>query len=219
MVETKLMEIWEETLHQLLQHLRIPTSDALIDEYRVAYSQPQRRYHNLEHINYLLTALISVPQPSAQLLMAALYHFFVYDPLRDDNEQKSAEYLRNKLTAARVNTNFIDQVVAIMLAPIKSVDMAYASKDAQYLADANMAIYGESPDVYQRYTAAIREEFANVADFNWYRQRIRFLLPLLQSTRIFHSDEFSRLEKHARNNIATELLTMIDSYERTILAR
>jgi predicted metal-dependent HD superfamily phosphohydrolase len=219
MLETKIMERWKKALSQLLNSLDVPNADSLIEEYRLAYSQPHRKYHNLEHINYLLDALSVVPEPSPALLVAAMYHFFVYDATRADNEEKSAEYLRTKLQVAGVPSTFVDSVAAIMLAPVTSVDMAYASKEAQYLADADMSIYGESPDIYQRYVAAVRLEVGTVADFTWYRQRIRFLLPLLQKERLFYTDEFARLEKHARNNIVMELLTMIDSYERTLLAR
>lgn len=210
--------MWKETLQQILQHLRVPNTDQLIEEYRAAYSQPHRRYHNLEHVNYLLSALTAVPQPSPALLMAALYHFFFYDATRDDNEKRSADYLRTKLQAAGVNANFIDAVTAIMLAPINSVDMSFSSVESQHLADADMSIYGESPEVYNRYIAAVREEFGNLGDFNWYQTRVRFLLGLLKQNRIFHTEEFySKFEKHARSNMATELITMIDSYERTIL--
>ena len=210
--------MWKETLQQILQHLRVPNADAMIEEYRAAYSQPHRRYHNLEHVNYLLTALTSVPQPSPALLMAAMYHFFFYDAASDDNEKRSADYLRAKLQAAGVNAAFTDAVIAIMLAPVNSVDMSFASLEAQHLADADMSIYGEAPEVYARYVAAVREEFGNIGDFAWYQTRTRFLLSLLKQTRIYHTEEFySKYEKHTRSNIATELITMIDSYERTIL--
>ncbi len=210
--------MWKETLQQILQHLRVPNADALVEEYRAAYSQPHRRYHNLEHINYLLSALTVVPQPSPALLMAAMYHFFFYDAAAEDNEKRSADYLKTKLQAAGVNNNFIDSVVSIMLAPVNSVDMTFASVEAQHLADADMSIYGESPDVYNRYVAAVREEFGNIGDFAWYQMRSRFLLSLLKQVRIFHTEEFhSKFEKHARANMANELLSMLDSYERTIL--
>lgn len=217
-MEVMQMEIWKDTLLQLLQHLKVANADAMIEEYRAAYSQPHRKYHNLEHINHLLTALKAVPQPSAALLTAAMYHFFVYDPLKEDNEEKSAEYLRNKLKAAGVSQQFIDSVTAIMLAPANSADLAFASKDAQYLSDIDMSIFGDSPHVYQRYAELVRDEYSSLSDFNWYHQRVRFLLYLLKSVQIFHTDEFKQLEKHARSNIANEVLSIVDSYERTLLA-
>lgn len=68
---------------------------ALADELARRWSERQRAWHGPEHLLALLAHFENEPDAQARetLLLAALYHDAIYDPLRADNEEASAALL------------------------------------------------------------------------------------------------------------------------------
>jgi pantetheine-phosphate adenylyltransferase len=77
-------------------------TDFNVVKFTEAYSQPHRYYHTWKHIEDMIMDLVDSPQATkdnfvdGKLIIAAVYHDFVYDPKAKDNEQKSAnEFLKD----------------------------------------------------------------------------------------------------------------------------
>jgi predicted metal-dependent HD superfamily phosphohydrolase len=68
-------------------------AEIVLDELLRAYSEPNRLYHAIEHIGSLLSQLEehgNAVIDSDAVVLAILFHDVVYNPLRQDNEEKSA---------------------------------------------------------------------------------------------------------------------------------
>lgn len=90
------------------------------------YNETHRYYHNLKHLQYILDVIHVLYQDSKItsneyniLIQAAIYHDIVYNPKRNDNEEKSIEFY-----LSIINSNFnnvsktelknIDKIVQII---------------------------------------------------------------------------------------------------------
>lgn len=61
------------------------------------WNESHRSYHTLNHLNYLISQINENKSKYSEkeyekLLIASLFHDAVYDPMRGDNEEKSADF-------------------------------------------------------------------------------------------------------------------------------
>ena len=61
------------------------------------WNESHRYYHNLNHLNDLITQInenksLYTSKDYEKLMLAAIFHDCVYDPNRTDNEEKSAQF-------------------------------------------------------------------------------------------------------------------------------
>ena len=211
------MKTWREILPRLLHEIGVPDAECRIDEFGDEYSDPSRKYHTLTHIDHLLSQLFAArSEPSFALLFAALYHDFVYDTARPDNEEQSAIAAGKILKSAGVNDAIIEEVKLMICATKHSGDASNLSEDCKLLLDADMSILASSPARYATYIQEVRQEYAQVSDSLWRHHRLRFLLRCLQSTAIFYSEHFKASEASARINIGSEVLQLVTEYEELV---
>lgn len=89
---------------------------------RGAYNQPWRHYHTLQHIEEVLSYLFAhkmwqnQPEHNGGLVLAALFHDIVYDPMAKDNEEKSVEMLLSMLEPNFHSTGIVKSAVEAILA-------------------------------------------------------------------------------------------------------
>ncbi|MGV3618464.1 MAG: metal-dependent phosphohydrolase [Fimbriimonas sp.] len=158
-----------------------------------AYSEPQRRYHDLAHLEEVVASLEDADD---EVLLAALFHDSVYDPRRGDNEARSAEALRERVPTAS------DRAVAAILATQthQTDDPGIAE-----LLDADLAVLGRPWEGYAAYARQIREEYAHVPDDAFAAGRAKVLRSFLERPRIYRTVRFASYEGIARQNIAQEI--------------
>src|SRR5262249_28427939 len=80
----------------------VPDTEVVLGELSAAYLEPGRCYHTLDHIAALLRQLDehrAVARDADALALAIIFHDVVYDPLRHDNEARSAALARARLTS------------------------------------------------------------------------------------------------------------------------
>lgn len=185
--------------------LRTADANALIQR----YDEPQRHYHNLAHVNEVWHVLAQQQWRASvrlTLWLATWYHDAIYDPQRTDNEVQSARLAANALSAMGLSQNQVDKVVQIIMAT-QTHDGANDPTVAAFL-DADRAILGSARDVYRRYVAAVRREFAFVSQATFRMGRSRYLCRWLQHKQLFHTDwGRHRYERPARANLRWELAT------------
>ena len=196
----------------------LPTAPpALWRELVARYSEEQRHYHDVSHLEALdrhFAAVADGPgwsQPR-EVALAVLFHDAVYDCGASDNEQRSALLAREG-----VSLHFPDQdidsgrVEQLILWTARHGRIAAGElgedDDALHFLDADMAILGSSPQDYRRYESQVKQEYCRTLAAPLFKLgRKRFLKRLLKSERIFLSAFFQdRLEAKARANIQAAL--------------
>lgn len=173
-----------------------------------AYTQPDRHYHNLNHIHQILTALDRFSDLLSEPLsvsLAAWFHDFVYDPQAVDNEAKSAKAASELLTRLGLSLHTVDRTQQLILATAGHRSDPNDADLCIFL-DADLAILGTNPVEYQAYSRSIRREYSWVADAAYRVGRIRVLESFLQRNRLYYTDLlFDELESIARLNIKQEI--------------
>jgi predicted metal-dependent HD superfamily phosphohydrolase len=172
------------------------------------YSAKKRAYHNLSHIQSLLSLSESLPdkiQNRDALYFAIWFHDVIYDTKRSDNEEKSAEFAVEALTSLGVP----EQTVAVtreMILATKHHRADDLSWDMKAFLDLDTSILGAPEAVYKEYSRAIRKEYSWVPGFLYRKGRMKVLNDFLERDHIYHTDEIrAEYELKARHNIADEV--------------
>jgi predicted metal-dependent HD superfamily phosphohydrolase len=172
-----------------------------------AWSEPHRRYHDLHHLAAVL-ALVdeladAATDPSA-VRLAAWYHDVVYDPLRDDNEQVSADRARAGLRGL-VDERRLAEVERLVLLTAGH-DPAPEDADGAVLCDADLAVLASEPASYAAYASAVREEYGHLSDAEFTTGRIAVLERLLALPQLYRLPAVAaEWTPRARANLTAEL--------------
>ena len=170
-----------------------------------AYSQPHRRYHGIGHLAALFALLDQHAQAAPLPLHFALWwHDIVYEPQASDNEARSAALARARLVDLGAGNAAIETVDRLILATRNHWD-APPMGDGDYFLDADIAILGAPPSVYDRYAHDVRAEYS-FADPVYRAGRSRFLASAIQRQPLFRKPEFeTAYAAMARANMRREL--------------
>jgi len=177
-------------------------ADQKFDEVCLAYAEPGRFYHTLDHV---LAMLDTVDSPACQaknlnaVKLAAWLHDVIYESKASDNEERSAEYALRLCEQLAIPEG---QQVASLIRRTKAHD-AGDDPDAQVLLDADLAILGASESEYQAYAEKIRQEYSWVPEHEYRTGRRQVLEKFLTRPRLFHF--LTHLESSARRNVAAEI--------------
>ena len=140
--------------------------------------------------------------------MAAIFHDGIYDPLADDNEQRSADLARVACRRLGWTDPEADEVHRLILATAHH-RCAEGDRAAAVLLDADLAVLGADPSVYAEYVSGVRYEYAHVGEVGWRRGRTAVLRGLLEREHIYATPLMRhRAEQQARRNLAAELGTL-----------
>lgn len=186
-------------------------TDQLFHEIEKKYSTRSRHYHNLRHIQ----ALLQLSQQFAHQVadkdvvdFAVFYHDIIYNVLRKDNEQRSAQLAVKRLHALPVPEEKIQQVKIFIEATQKHIVTGTVTNpgDLQLFLDFDMAILAAPASDYLEYTRQVRKEYRIYPDKLYIPGRRQFLEQCLQAEFIYHTGAFrERYEVKARENIRLEL--------------
>lgn len=196
---------------EMLQPLGVPEEAAkpMQTEVLSCYGEPGRAYHNLSHAVRVWTdakqhALAEGVEDTGAVQMAALLHDVVYNPRRQDNEARSAEFTVDWGQKLGIAPTMMERAAEIILAtqqhgPTDSVEISL-------VLDADLAILAALPEDYDAYRDAIRQEYAWVPEAEWITGRGRVLTAFLEREQIYHLPAVrTRREAAARGKIAREL--------------
>ncbi len=179
-------------------------ADALGQKLLAAYAEPQRRYHDQSHIEWLLD---EAERRADQIADAAFvgyaiwFHDGIYQPGMPDNETRSAAWTR----AALADKGALAERVAHVIEMTKNHAVGDASGDEALFLDMDVAILGTIFEVYHQYAANIRAEYPHVPDATFAAGRGAFLDGQLANTRIFRTDFYEReFGQQARANMCWE---------------
>lgn len=199
----------QETYTQLLEKY---TDDKkliadLWAEIAANYSAPKRYYHTLSHLENLLQQLILVKDQIENweaVLFTLYYHDVIYDALRPDNEEQSAELAEKRMTHVLVPARLIESCKNHILATkthVKSSD-----PDTNYFTDADLSILGQEAENYREYSKNVRLEYSSYPDLVYNEGRTKVLNHFLSLEQIYKTGFFyGKYEEQARQNISGEI--------------
>lgn len=172
------------------------------------YTQAHRAYHNLMHIEDVLLRVEELEPPDEDelaLALAAWFHDAVYQPGKDDNEDRSAYVAYDALEQIGADPALIAEVVRLVRLTAQH-DPEPDDRAGQVLSDADLAILAAPRDRYEQYARAIRQEYIQVPEAEYCAGRVKVLQQFLERPSIFRT-EYGRehWEAAARDNIAAEI--------------
>ena len=176
-------------------------------EIETHYSGKKRYYHSLNHLEHLLkqlTALKSGIKDWQVILFTLFYHDVIYDALKPDNEEQSAELAGKRMKQLGVSTELIEACKKQILATKSHV--VSDNEDTNYFTDADLSVLGQGWEVYSKYSKNVRKEYAVYPDSVYNPGRKKVLQHFLAMERIFKTDYFcEKYEVQARKNLEGEL--------------
>jgi predicted metal-dependent HD superfamily phosphohydrolase len=176
-------------------------------EIKKNYSGKKRHYHTLNHLHHLLQQLVRVKNAITQwddVLFSLYYHDIVYNALKSDNEEKSADLAEKRLRQLSVPNEIVSRCHKLILATKGHHEDPDA--DINYFIDADLSILGQPWDIYEKYFRDIRKEYSIYPSLIYNPGRKKVLQHFLSMNNIFKTDFFfEELEERAKKNMQREL--------------
>lgn len=198
-------EVWDMLSYQL----SIPKSDShkILDEIIERYTESHRSYHNLSHIYSMLMMAEEYYDFIGNPILFELsiwFHDLIYDPSRNDNEEKSAERALELLSPFLADS-FLENLKKMILSTIEHSPIL-KDHDNELFLDLDMSVLAAETKIYEEYTSAIRKEFNIFSDEIYQTGRISVLEKLIEGDSLFLTQFFKdNFEKQAIGNIKNEI--------------
>jgi len=199
--------------HRFLELIRLFSDDLVFctkcwAEINQHYTSSQRHYHNLQHLQTMISELEQVKEQIADwqtVLFAVFYHDVIYTATRKDNEVKSAELMRDRL----LQTSFGQTDVCFAQIVATKQHLKSEDNDTNYLLDADLVVLGKPWADYEQYIRDVRAEYSVYPDLLYRPGRRKVLRHFLEWAEIYKTAEFrERYEEQARENLQRELVLL-----------
>lgn len=177
----------------------------------LAYSDKQRHYHNLQHIQAMLASLqhyqSQIHEPDV-MAFTIFFHDYIYNASNKNNEEESADAAVHHLNKTAFPAEKTARVKAYIIATKTHVN-TLQQQDLDYLLDFDLQILGAEPALYEAYTRQIRQEYRIYPDLLYKPGRKKVLNHFLQMPAIYKTAALrATFEAAARKNIATEITNL-----------
>jgi len=190
-------------LEQTLEHYKVDRMD--ITELCALYNEPQRAYHNMNHIEMGLNIIRSIELDfdlGEPLLFAWCYH----DAKR--SEEESVDIARTHLIDRY--PQHIDKISSLIMAT--KHDQYGKDFDEKCIQDIDLSILSSPWEVFKQYDDAIRKEYLLVPDELFYVKRKEILEKFLSRERMYQSDVFNKPDNTIRAKRNIRRLLADDKY-------
>ena len=181
--------------------------ELLFHQLVASYSEPHRKYHTMQHLEECLAHLDEVrseAERAGEVELALWFHDAIYDTLRKDNEQRSAEWARESALAGGLPPAQANRVYALVLDTMH--DAIPAGRDAAVLVDVDLSILGADATRFDEYERQIKEEYSWVPGLLYRKARRQILRGFLDREKIYSTEYFrAHYETQARENMARSL--------------
>ena len=127
------------------------TAKKLWRELAEKYSAKRRHYHTLDHLDAILKELVPLQSYFRNwhvIVFAVAYHDAIYNPLRSNNEEKSALLAVDRMRSIDTPEPQISKCQQLILATRKHEPADY---ETNLFTDADLSILGSDGDTYNRY--------------------------------------------------------------------
>jgi predicted metal-dependent HD superfamily phosphohydrolase len=175
------------------------------------YTQPNRYYHNLNHIQSIISVLDNVQDAISNwpaIVLATFYHDAIYQVHNTNNEEQSAHLAVQHLQSMQVPNAIIKKCEACIIATATHTNIN-ADIDIDLFLDADLCILGSTPLNYNTYKANIAKEYSIYTKQAYTQGRIKVLQHFLAKASIYKHPYFiNNLEQQARRNLQAELQSL-----------
>ncbi|XP_073999229.1 uncharacterized protein [Rhodnius prolixus] len=184
-------------------------------------SQSQRKYHNLELLQFKLYLYQSVKhliQNTQSMEYALFFSYYEYDPRSADSYLKNIEHFKQFALDCCVplESKLVCEVVSLLECTSSHMTEEHMTAgvvgklDKHYFLDLDMSVLGSPPEEYQSYAERVRLEYGFFDKSAYNSLRVKVLQSFLQIPNIFATEEFrSRFEDQARKNIQKEISLLV----------
>jgi len=179
-VRERLARAWGEACWALGVRADVRTLDDLI----ARWSEPQRHYHDVTHLDDCVQrfdAHRGLAERPGEVLTALFFHDAIYDPMRSDNEARSAELMRTSMRDAALES--IDRIAQAIEATRTHVA---DDPDVALVLDIDLSILGVDAETYDAFERAIRAEYGHIRDDVFRVGRMAVLAGFEARAPIFH---------------------------------
>ena len=180
-----------------------PLADALL----AAWSAPGRVYHDQRHLEDGLSQLDGLPLSAGthdQVEAALWFHDAIYDARASDNEERSARWAMDALSALGVGAPVAGEIARLVL--LTRDHAAVPDEAGRLLCDIDLSILGRPAADFDEYERRVRAEYAWVPEEAYRLGRRRVLSAFLRRQPLFQTDTFRRrFESSARDNLRRSL--------------
>ncbi len=161
-VVERLRPQWKDITDRLVSWDHDTEAEAMFEEIVQRYRTGDgRSYHNLFHIDRMLTFVDKFKYPSTNIaaLKAAIFgHDIVYVPGSQTNEEESAEVFGDMMGRMGVFEFETDEIKRLILIT-KDHKVPSWDSDGDLIVDADFSIFAASEDEYDEYSQGIRQEY------------------------------------------------------------
>jgi predicted metal-dependent HD superfamily phosphohydrolase len=207
----ELSSILENEWRKDAARLSTSATPEILADLLARHSEPQRRYHGLGHLTALaelMNAHAPHIAPGSAPRLAIWWHDVVYNPQARDNEERSSDLAGEHLIRLGATTELIEQTCTIILMT-KNHWNGPSIGEGDYFLDADIAILGAPPGVYDTYAANVRQEYAFASDDAYRAGRSAFLKSALARSRLFRTLVFeTTYAAQARANMQREIASL-----------
>jgi len=190
-----------------------PGSRDWFDSVLSRYREPQRRYHDVRHLRWVVRHVETLAGGRTvadldAIVAAAFFHDVIYDPTGRDNETASGRLAVRALTELGWDRHRSAAVEAMIVGTAQH-DLDGASVDDAVLSAADLGVLAADPAGYSDYVRNVRHEYRHVSDADWVTGRSALLRSLLERETIYAPFlDLDEWEARARGNITAELDTL-----------
>ena len=167
------------------------------------YSEPHRAYHTLKHIKNSLKEFDEVKdlcEKPNEVEFAIWFHDIIYNPRKDNNEEKSADLAYKKAKEMNLSKNFAEDIKQFILASKHQTTPTRI--DAQIMIDIDLAGFGKSEKEFWEQNKLVRKEYSFYSDKDFNLGRSILLNSFLIRSHIYLTKHFrKKYETQARKNI------------------
>ena len=200
-----LKQVFIQLVNKYVSNESIPVS--FWNEIEKKYNSAGRYYHTTTHLEKLIDELNSCKHLIADwdtLLFSVFYHDIIYNVLKSNNEEKSADLAVKRLSITEFPVVRTDSCKEQILAT-KS-HLFSNNQDTNLLTDADLSVLGQPSDVYEQYCSQIRKEYSIYPGIVYKPGRKKVLIHFLNMEKIFKTSFFyNKYELQARANLGSEL--------------
>lgn len=151
------------------------------------WNESHRYYHNLDHLNDILEMIendksLYTEKEFEKLIITAIFHDCVYDPLRTDNEEKSAYFFEKCCTLKDSDINHIINMI------LETKNHKSNSKLSESFINYDMSIVNEDYDRLLYWEHGIYNEYKSYGN-DYKKGRLLFLESLLNNPKYIDNTE------------------------------
>jgi predicted metal-dependent HD superfamily phosphohydrolase len=160
---------------------------------RCRYSERQRFYHTLDHLDDMFCRYDEVSAHVISTVVVQLsifFHDIIYDPLRGDNEAQSAVVFEEFAAEIDLHKEVRETTSAYIMRTAKhhAAEGGETTGDLAFFLDIDLSVLGRTGAGYSKYTEAIRLEYQHVPATTFCQKRAEFLTVFLQGKAVFFTE-------------------------------